>query len=135
MGAVSGRGLQGLHNDRLDLVIADVPWTTATGFIQQTSQALVEKSLSPLAHGPVRDLQLPRHHTAVDAIGATQHNAGTQSKILRSLGAFGPADESFAISEFERERSLGAPALLDVNLIAGAARDSNIISRTSEAGH
>jgi len=129
------RGLQGLGDDLLHLLVVDPAGSTGTRFVEQASRTVLDEAGAPLPDHVLADPQFFGDPEVGQAIGASQHDAGAQSQRLRGLGSGNQPRKELAVVVGDGERSHGPAARHNVDLIVRPDGDRTIIHVTSVPGH
>ena len=94
MGGALGHGLQGADEQLGDPFVGDGARSAAAGLVAQTLEPVLGEALAPLADRMRAGADLAGHGLVGEALGAAQHDLGSQRQVLRGLA---PADQSLQL--------------------------------------
>lgn len=97
MGGIGGLVLERLHDDPLDVVIADGARSTGARLVDQPIEAALQETLAPLAHRCLVHAQAPGHLDAVEPVRACQHDARALSQRHGALRPPSPSLQGVAL--------------------------------------
>jgi hypothetical protein len=119
----------------LDLVIGDRPRGAGPRVVRQAVQALPDEAPSPLAHRRGRDMESPRDHLVVGAVGTRQDDARPSSHVGRRSRAMRERVQSSSFVLRQDQRNLGASRSHAHLLVEQYERAALFVSVSTGTGH
>src|ERR1035437_5048293 len=132
---VFGGGLQRLHDDRFDLVVADLARGTTTGLVEQTRSPSFDEAPAPLANRAVDVADLAGDRGVRQSIARQKNDACARSQRMRGLPSRDPTGEGLPVLGRHHQLCPGSTSTHRKSPHRVRIQPLYLNTRTSETGH